>query len=118
MVDGPIGDMASEHLASDHDQRAPGLIDLEVVSMIRRWLANGQIGVSQADQAIVDLAVHPIERYPHVALLPRVWELQHNLTPYDATYVALAEALGAPLLTANGRLARAPGVQCAIVLLA
>lgn len=118
VVDGPIGDMASERLASDQDQRAPGLIDLEVVSMIRRWLANGQIGVSQADQAIVDLAVHPIERYPHVALLPRIWELQHNLTPYDAAYVALAEALGAPLLTADRRLANAPGVRCVVEVLA
>lgn len=85
--------------------------------MIRRWVARGKLGLSQADQAILDLAGLPIERYPHVALLPRVWELRHNVTPYDAAYVALAEALGAVLVTADGRLARAAGPQCSIELL-
>jgi predicted nucleic acid-binding protein len=118
VVDAPIGAMASERLASDHDQRAPSLIDLEILSMLRRWLAQGRLGSSRADQAVVDLASLPIERYPHVALLPRVWELRHNLTPYDGAYVALAEALGAPLVTADGRLARATGPRCGIELLA
>ena len=118
VVDAGIGYRASARLASDEDQRAPALIDLEVISMIRRWVAQGILGLSQADQAILDLAGLPIERYPHGALLPRVWELRHNLTPYDASYVALAEALGAVLVTADGRLARAPGPQCSIELLA
>lgn len=117
VVDARIGALASERLASDRDQRAPGLIDLEIVSMIRRWFAGGRLGLSQADQAIADLAGLPIERYPHVALLPRVWALRQNLTPYDGAYVALAEALGATLVTVDGRLARAPGPQCSIELL-
>ena len=86
--------------------------------MIRRWVARDKLGLSQADQAILDVAGLPIERYPHVVFLPRVWELRHNLTPYDASYVALAEALGAVLVTADGRLARAAGPQCSIELLA
>ena len=86
--------------------------------MIRRWVAQGKLGLSQADQAILDLAGLPIERYPHVALLSRVWKLRHNLTPYDASYVALAEVLGAPLLTADARLAGAPGLRCEVELLA
>jgi predicted nucleic acid-binding protein len=118
VVDAGVGDRASARLASDQDQRAPALIDLEVLSMIRRWVAQGKLGLSQADQAILDVAGLPIERYPHVALLPRAWELRHNLTPYDASYVALAEALGAVLVTADGRLARAAGPQCSIELLA
>ena len=110
--------MASERLASDHDQRAPGLIDLEILSMIRRWLAQGKLDLSRADQAIADVAGLPIERYPHVALLPRVWELRHSVTPYDAAYVALAEVLGAVLVTLDGRLARASGPRCQFELLA
>ena len=118
VVDAGIGDRASARLASDHDQRAPALIDLEVLSMIRRWVAQDKVGLSRAGQAILDLAVLPIERYPHVALVPRVWELRHNLTPYDASYVALAEALGAVLVTADARLAGASGLRCEVELLA
>ena len=117
VVDAPIGALASERLASDHDQHAPSLIDLELISMIRRWLVQGRLGSAQAGQAIADLTSLPIQRYPHVALVPRVWELRHDLTPYDAAYVALAESLGAVLVTADARLARAPGPQCSIDLL-
>ncbi len=85
--------------------------------MLRRWLAQGKVGRSRANQAVEDLASLPIERYPHLALLQRVWELRHNVTPYDAAYVALAEALGAVLVTADGRLARAAGPRCSIELL-
>jgi predicted nucleic acid-binding protein len=65
---------------------------------------------------VLDLRALPIERVPHTALLERAWALRHNLTPYDAAYVALAEALGAPLLTADRRLARASGPRCAVEL--
>jgi len=76
------------------------------------------ISPDRATQAVADLTVHPIERYPHLALVPRIWELRHNVTPYDAAYVALAEALDGTLVTADGRLARAVGPRCAIELLA
>jgi len=93
VADAPLGAEASARLASDVDQHAPHLIDLEVTSVLRRWLDQGVISPDRAAQAVADLTFHPIERYPHLALVPRIWELRHNVTPYDAAYVALAEAL-------------------------
>ena len=86
--------------------------------MVRRWVAQGLLAVPRADRAVANLAGLPIERYSHAFLMPRVWELRHNLTPYDAAYVALAEALDAVLVTADGRLARSSGPRCAIELVA
>lgn len=112
------GPEASARLASDPNQNAPALIDIEVISTIRRWLAHGKLTAARADQAVHDLADLPIVRYQHGALLPRIWELRHNVSPYDAAYVALAEALEATLVTADGRLANAPGARCTIEVLA
>ena len=116
-VDDEQGERARARLSVDVDQHAPGILDLEVASAIRRLLRTGVIDGPRADRALADLVVLPLERYPHVALLPRVWELRDNLTPYDAAYVALAEALGAVLVTADARLAGAPGPCCAIEVL-
>ena len=77
----------------------------------------GEIDNRRGRKAIDDLADMPIRRYPHEILLPRVWDLQHNLTAYDAVYVALAEALDAPLVTRDRRLARAAGHGAEIELL-
>lgn len=104
-------------LAADLDQHAPAVLDLEVVAAVRR-LARGGLGDTRADEVVADLSGLSIRRYPHLALLPRIWELRHNVTPYDAAYVALAEVLGAPLLTADARLATAPGIRCGVELLA
>ena len=83
---------------------APHLIDIEVAHVIRRYATIGDIGDDRGRTAIQDLADMPIRRYPHGELLPRVWELQGNLSAYDAVYVALAEALDATLLTRDRRL--------------
>jgi predicted nucleic acid-binding protein len=112
------GEAARSRLAADLDHHAPALVDLEVLSMVRRLLLVGTIDERRAARALDDLAGHALVRYPHVPLLRRIWELRHNLTPYDAVYVALAEALGAPLVTADSRLAQAPGPRCTIELLA
>ena len=88
---------------------APHLIDVEVAQVIRRYAANGEIDAARGRAVLADLADLPLRRYPHDLLLPRTWELRNNLTAYDAAYVALAEALGAPLLTRDQRLAAAPG---------
>jgi predicted nucleic acid-binding protein len=88
---------------------APHLLDVEVAQVIRRYAANGEIDSDRGRAAVADLADFPLHRYPHDVLLPRIWELRNNLTAYDAVYVALAEALDAPLLTRDRRLAAAPG---------
>jgi predicted nucleic acid-binding protein len=95
---------------------APHLLDVEVAQVIRRYAANGEIDTERGGAALADLAVFPLHRYPHDLLLPRVWELRNNLTAYDAVYVALAEALEAPLLTRDRRLANAAGHRATIEL--
>jgi predicted nucleic acid-binding protein len=86
---------------------APHLLDIEVTHVIRRYAALGDIDDDHGRQAIDNLVDFPIRRYPHGALLSRVWELRGNISAYDAVYVALAEALDAPLLTRDQRLATA-----------
>jgi predicted nucleic acid-binding protein len=82
------------------------LLDVEVAQVIRQYAANGEI---DDDRGGADLADLPLHRNPHNFLLPRVWDLRSNLTAYDAVYVALVEALDAPLLTRDRRLAAAAG---------
>ena len=95
---------------------APHLLDVEVAQVIRRYAVNGEIDGERGGAALEDLAVVPLRRYPHDLLLPRVWELRNNLTAYDAVYIALAEALEAPLLTRDRRLAAAAGHRATIEL--
>ena len=91
---------------------APHLIDCEVVSTIRRAHLRGEVSEGRVLQALSDLADLPVLRLQHTHLLSRMWELHETVTPYDAAYVALAEALDAPLLTADRRLARSHGPTC------
>ncbi len=95
---------------------APHLLDVEVAQVIRRYAANGEIDGERGRLALADLADLPLRRYPHDLLLPRIWDLRNNLTAYDAAYVALAEALDAPLLTRDRRLAAAAGHHAQIEL--
>jgi predicted nucleic acid-binding protein len=95
---------------------APHLLDVEVAQVIRRYAANGEIGAERGRVALADLADFPLRRYPHDFLLPRIWALRNNLTAYDAAYVALAEALEAPLLTRDRRLTMAAGHHAQIEL--
>ena len=88
----------------------------EVAQVLRRHAASGRIEPAQGRAALNDLNDFPLDRYPHDLFLPRVWELRHNLTAYDAVYVALAEALDAPLLTCDRRLAAASGHRARIEL--
>lgn len=85
---------------------APHLIDLEVTQVLRRFEASGQLSAGRGQMALDDLADFPLSRYPHAVLLPRIWTLRTKLTAYDAAYVALAEALGAVLVTCDRRLSR------------
>jgi predicted nucleic acid-binding protein len=88
---------------------APHLLDLEVGQVLRRLVREAAISAERADQAIEDLLDLRVTRYPHYVLLPRIWQLRHNLWAYDAAYVVLAEELGATLITRDTRLASASG---------
>jgi predicted nucleic acid-binding protein len=96
---------------------APDLVRVEVLSVIRRQLSVGLLDVDQAEQALDDLLELPVSIYPTASLLRRGWELRDNVSAYDACYIALAESLDTTLLTADVRLARAPGADCAIELI-
>ena len=103
-----------ERLAADGDLHAPHLIDTEVLHALRRMLRKGQISGERAHDARTDYADLTLVRYPHEPLNDRVWELRDNLSAYDATFVALAEALDVPLVTCDARLAAAPGSRARI----
>jgi len=96
---------------------APHLIDLEIVQSLRRYQAIGEMSPQRAHQALLAFAQMPLERHPHLPFLDRIWELRRNLTAYDAAYVALAEALDAPLLTCDRALASAPGHRAVVELI-
>lgn len=101
--------------AHEAELHVPDLLDVEVAQVMRRLALAGRIGSGRARAALDILAELPAQRHPARPLLPRIWALRENLTAYDATYVALAEALGAPLLTADARIAGAPGLATPIV---
>lgn len=114
--DGPDGERTRRRLGGER-LAAPHLIDVEVVSAWRRLAAAGHLGERRAGFARADLRTLPIMRVPHAPLLERCWELRANLTTYDAAYVALAELMDAPLLTADVKLAATPGPTCTIEVL-
>jgi predicted nucleic acid-binding protein len=95
---------------------APHLLDLEVAQVLRRFALQGALSEERASAALRDLAALGVERYPHAPFLPRIWRLRHNLTAYDAAYVALAEALDAPLISLDARLQSASGHQAHVEL--
>ena len=111
--DGEDGDIA-RHRLRGAALAAPELVDLEVTSVIRGLARSGALDERRAGFALADLLDLPLQRAPHAPLIARCWELRENLSIYDAAYVALAEALDVPLVTADTRVAKAPGVQCEI----
>ncbi|MBV8947494.1 MAG: type II toxin-antitoxin system VapC family toxin [Solirubrobacterales bacterium] len=112
--DGADGKRARGELRLAADLAAPDLVDVETVAVLRRrWLA-GTLTARRFSAAIGDLERLDVERYPTLPLMRRAYELRQNVTAYDASYVALAELLGCELLTADKRLASAPGPRCRI----
>ena len=104
----PAGQRIASRIQSQNESlHSPHLIDVEVAQLLRRLVREGNIPAQRADEAMDDLMDLRMTRYPHLALLPRVWELRHSLSAYDAVYVALAELLDAPLLTRDAKLAAA-----------
>ena len=95
----------------------PDLLRVETISVVRRHVRLGGLTEEQGAASVEDLLDFPIRVFPTAPLLRRVWELRTNLTSYDACYVALAEAIDAPLLTADRRLANAPAHRCTVEVL-
>lgn len=90
---------------------APELLDAEVLSAPRRYEYQGRIESNRIVEALEDLLSMPILRISHRYLTPMAWQYRHNVTAYDALYVAAARSTGLPLLTTDGRLSRAPGLD-------
>jgi predicted nucleic acid-binding protein len=112
--DGADGRRARSEVRSAGELAAPDLVDVETVAVLRkRWMA-GTISDSRFADAIDDLEGIELERYPTLPLMRRSYDLRANVTSYDATYIALAEVLGCELLTADNRLAPAPGPGCVV----
>jgi predicted nucleic acid-binding protein len=111
--DGADGDLVRRRLRGER-LAAPALIDLEAASVWRGLARGGHLDARRVGLALDDLRDLPLQRVGHTPLVARCWELRDNLTIYDASYVALAEALQTRLLTGDGRLARATGPRCPI----
>jgi predicted nucleic acid-binding protein len=95
---------------------APHLIDLEVAQVLRRYAIRGEISAARAERSLELFAQFPITRHSHEPLLARIWRLRENLTSYDAAYVALAEGLGAVLVTRDERIAKVKGHKASVEL--
>jgi predicted nucleic acid-binding protein len=106
----PLGQRVEARLFKDAGElHAPHLIDVEVVQALRRLVRTGDLNADRAEEAIDDLSLLALRRHPHVDLIGRAWDVRDNLTAYDAMYVALAEAIDAPLVTCDVSLGAAPG---------
>jgi predicted nucleic acid-binding protein len=109
------GDVLRSYLfATGETLHVPHLMDVEVLQVLGRYSISKTLDRKRAGEAFDDYAAIPLTRYPHSVLLPRVWELRHNLTAYDAVYVALAEALDATLVTCDRGLGAVAGHHAAI----
>lgn len=112
LTNGGLSDAIRRELAEcDESFIVPHLIDIEVISAIRRLTASRKVDSHRSRQFLDELATLPAERYSHTPLLDRIWELRHNFTAYDATYIALAEATGAVLYTCDEKLRRGHGAR-------
>jgi predicted nucleic acid-binding protein len=119
LLRGPRADAVPRHLfGGGIGLAAPHLIDLEVAQVLRRIAARGALSAQRASQVFDDLAAMPITRYDPLPLLPRVWALREILTAYDAAYLSLAEAIGAPLVTCDAALRATPGRSADVIVVA
>jgi predicted nucleic acid-binding protein len=107
--DGPLGEDARDRLTADPHWVVPAHLLVEVISAIQGKVMGGKITTKRGDDAIVAVAELTIDQVDLSGLVPRMWELRENLSPYDAAYVAAAEALGCPLVTGDAKLGRAAG---------
>lgn len=116
LLDTELGRAVGERVFAENSRHVPHLLDIEVAQVMRRYVSAHQLKALRALEAIEDLSEFPLTRHAHTVLLERVFELRHNLSAYDAVYVALAEALGATLITCDRALARAPRLHAKVEL--
>jgi predicted nucleic acid-binding protein len=116
LVGRPTDSRLVDRLGNDGDLHAPHLLDVELLHALRRLVRTGQLTQERAADARADFAELTVVRYGHQPLADRAWDLRDSLTAYDATFVALAEALEVPLVTCDARLARASGHRAAVEL--
>ncbi len=117
LLNRPAADAILERIAAPGESvHAPHLLDVEVLQVLRRYSSTGEMDPTRGEEAVQDLLDFPLTRYPHEPLLARAWELRDNLTAYDAVYVALAEALDAPLISRDRKLAAAAGHTATVFL--
>lgn len=115
LTNGPLAESLRLDLAGRSDSfLAPHSLDVEVMSAIRKLAAGRRVDSHRSEQILADLAALPAQRYPHTPLLPRIWELRHNFTVYDATYIALAEATGSVLYTCDEKLSKGHRARVAL----
>jgi predicted nucleic acid-binding protein len=103
-TDGAVARL-TDRLVSSDSVHAPHLIDVEVLHVLRKMAARHVLSALRADRAVEDFLALRIIRYPVTDMVRRAWDLRHNLSAYDATYVTLAEALDCPLVTRDARIA-------------
>lgn len=108
---------AARVLRARESLHAPHLIDVEFAQVLRRLTLAGEFPEAVAGRALAGLSDLPLLRHEHTALLGRIWQLRSAVTAYDAAYLALAEALDAPLVTCDGKLSRAHGHRARVELL-
>ncbi|MCZ2839946.1 type II toxin-antitoxin system VapC family toxin [Modestobacter sp. VKM Ac-2985] len=113
-----LRDGSARESAAREQLHAPHLIDAEVAQTLRRLVSAGRLPAHAGKHLLLEWSALALVRHPAHPLLPHIWALRENVTAYDATYVALAEALGCALLTADTRLARAPGTTCPVTVVA
>ncbi len=113
----PLGTLVEARLFRDYVEfHSPHLVDVDITQALRRLVRMGDVSADRATQMLADLGGFDLHRHAHLDLLPRAWVLRENITAYDAMYVALAEALGAPIVTCDELLSRAPGHRARIEL--
>ena len=117
LTGGERGEEAEGAIGRERWVWAPALVDAEVGQALRRQVRGGSISARKAGAALADLLEMRLQKVPHRHLIDRAWELRDNVSFYDGLYVALAEALDAPLLTFDGKLARASGLRTEVELI-